>query len=430
MIEGTGLLFFRPWDLLRSFCAAEDDDREDFHTLEPPAWSARGNLHEEPRWWQPVFREYGRVPGFTFLGARHLESLSARKGVMLYDIEPDLPIRAGDPVVQGNTLIGFVDAFEPGAPLRIKTLRYDTDRSVVGEVQGTIAGTGVRFIAGGPSMEMEGLIQIRIPSNRFGLAEGGSAYTMEEPLTPGMPGGLFLGWVRLGKADPGDARDKVALQSPLDPSKLSRVSVMIPSSRLGEPPVRDQAWVFPLPFEEVPVGISRVSGPWGWGSAFRIHAGLETGIAPGNLVVSNHGALARLTKVGLFASSAELLVRPGQELILAVSNPQEGVIEFSARILRQENSGYLVSAADKPSFLKKGLPVYLAQFPCSGLERYPAFFVEDTGSEDRFTLALPPTHLFQQGFCLCFSRNRDEIDPNKERIGRNSATKGSEIIGS
>lgn len=426
LVEGTGLLFYRPWDRLRTLWTDENETT----TEQAPAWRVQHRSFADPRWWQPVFAAGDRLPGFSLFAIRRIDRLPLKRGVLYYDLEPDLPVRTGDPVILGNALVGFVYSAAPGTPLGIKLLQDDADCAVLGEVSGTVAGTSVRFIAGGPSLEMEDLARIRVPSNRFGLAEGGTAYTAYDSMTPAVPAGLLLGRVRLGKAGPGELRDKVALQPAVPRERLNRLAVLVPTTRLGDPPLRDQTWVFPPPLEAIPVTITRTLKPWGCAADFRIDAGLECGLSPGDLIVSDLGALARLDRVGLFASSASILVRPGQEVELIVAHAEHGVIGFTASVEELCAGNYSVTSPDKPAGLEKGLAVYLAKEACSGLERYPAFFVMDAGEGDRFTLALPAAAASQEGCCLHFARTAEGAHVSPAQNSGPGAPEEGVILGS
>ncbi|MHC4942149.1 MAG: hypothetical protein ACYTG7_03940 [Planctomycetota bacterium] len=394
-IEGTGLLFYRPWDHARGTWPADQAGGYDA----APVLRGTANSSILQQWWSRVVHMPIPAPGFSLVAARSLEPVSCSKSRIAYHVDPRVPVLAGDPVVCGGAVVGFVDRIKPGGSMELKLLGKDVGRTVLAEVQGTVAGSKVRFIAGGPSLDLEGCIRVQFPSTRYGLAEGSLAYTGESPLTPGIPAGLLLGTVRLVRPGIGETREKAGLQPPVDELLLNRVAVLLPTDRLNV--LEDQVLINTPPAERVAVKVKCVAGDGL--PVFRIFAGLEAGLSRGDILVVNGIAVARLERVGFYSASAHLLAVPGQDLVLLSGSGAGEGRPFRARIESRKGFQYLARSDDCPKDLERGECLYLAKDPASGLERHPAFQVLDPGEGDRMILRIPLSGEIQESYCVNFT---------------------------
>jgi hypothetical protein len=397
IVEGTGLLFFRPWDHVIG--SGSNDEAEGMGAAAIQSSGSSASVRRQ--WWSPVLNMPIPARGFSLVAARSLQPVTPAQRRIAYRTEPGAPVLPGDPVVCGGALVGFVDRFESGDCMEVKLLRKDEGRSVLAEVQGTVAGSSVRFIAGGPSLDMEGCIRVQFPSIRYGLAEGSLAYTGESPLTPGIPAGLLLGTVRVVRPGLGDVSDRAALEPPVDERLLNRVAVLLPTDRLNA--LEDQVRIPATPSERVPVEVKCVAGQGGGLPAFRIFAGLEAGLSRGDILVVNGIAVARLERVGLYAASARLLAAPGQEIFLMNASDAGKGRPLRARIESCKGFRLLASIEESPGGLEQGDTLFLARDSATGLERHPAYQVLDAGEGGRSVLCVPWTGEIRESFCVRFA---------------------------
>jgi hypothetical protein len=329
------------------------------------------------------------------LAARAYAGIRKDQSKVTYYTQAALPVTAGDPVVVGSALVGLVAKPRPPDGVLVTLLNDPDCPLVAGEVKGTVAGEEIGFAAGGPAPEARGLIRLRIPSARLGLASGSQAFSKAHPFRPRVPPGFYLGRVTRGEENPDQSLDEAALIPAYGAYQLHRVGILVPVERLeaGTPAI-----VIPdLRLKDVEVSACLGSGS----HHFRVYAGKERGLAQGDLVVRGGYALARLDQVGFFASSATLLTTTGEEIEVAFTTLEGDLERFRITILRRTGLLFEAKAGEKPEGLESGLPLYLSGYPCSGLESYPAFLVLDPCEDQRLILTVP-WPLTGQSRCLHF----------------------------
>lgn len=367
-IETTALNFYRPWDAFRGNSEFLPEPPP------PPAISA---------WWNPIVNTPGLGEKHAVLAARAYGRIRENQSKVAYYTHDALPVEAGDPVVMGSALVGFVAEHRPPAGVLVTLLHDRNSPLLAGEVKGTVAGEEIGFAAGGPSPEMRGAILLRIPSVRLGLVSGSTAYSRAHPLTPKVPHGLLLGRVTLHASSEAEQLDEAALVPAYSPHQLHRVGILVPVERLA---AGTSAVTIPeVSLQDLEVSACLASGR----NQFRVYAGKERGLARGDLLVRGGYALARLEHVGLFASSASLLAAPGEEIEVACTTSEDLLRRFRITIIRRTGLVLEVEAEEKPEDLMPGLPLYLTGDPCSGMESSPAFLVLHPGEGKRFSLTVP-----------------------------------------
>jgi hypothetical protein len=72
------------------------------------------------------------------------------------------------------------------------------------------------------------------------------------------------------------------------------------------------------------------------------------------------------------------------------------------RILKQEGFLFHVRVEHTLDHLEEGMPIYIAEEPCSGFESYPAFYVSDAGDRKAFRVRVPWTDSNELGYGLRF----------------------------
>ena len=400
--ESTMGVFFRPWDALFSGLHPESGPGKDASgsVVEVPGRGSRKGKGREALvsdWWWEVLPSPEATPGCSAVALRRAERRGGSRGTPRYFAGPRSPVRGGDPVVRGRVLVGFVRRVSTGGWIDVVPMDREDASAVRAEVRGSVAGETASFVAGGLSRRIPGDILIRVPADRYALMEGSPAYTVEDPLTPGVPAGLLVGRVEVRNRRLGHGRD-VALRPPFSERDLLRVAALIPNERQGQGSPPPLVWE---PFqEEVEVPLHVHVMPASGRKVFRVHAGRERGLSPGDLVESRGWLVARLERVGWFASTARPLLRAG-EVFPCAAFPKEGPpCFFSLKIEEEEGAGWTGKAEPPVPDRALGLPMYLASFPLEGGERYPVARITVLGGEGGVRVETPLPA--ETGRCLAF----------------------------
>lgn len=396
--ETTGLLLFQPWDFLCEAVGLDglpDPSAGPSRTADSPPVESSSPV--APSWWDKVFHIDDPSQAFTLLGARKIDAPSSSRKETLYYGNPESRVTPGSPVIAGGALIGFVNEMEHPSIIPVVMLNSPASRLVLGELRGTVAGSEVVFVAGGPSTQNAEGIRVQIPSSRFGLTRGSPAYTRENSRTPGVPSGLLLGHVDVDPPRLGQIRGDISLVPPFSEPELNRVAVLIPNMN---PRPAHAVKVPPVPLEFVSLKARLVPAGRSRPPCFRIYGGVEKGLRKGDLLVMDGVAVGRLDRRGLLISSASCLLRAGQKTHAAICVEGDSACQGFMDVLRQEGFSFQVRWESCIQGLKVGCPVYLSESPCSGLEEYPAFFVKDPGDGEMFWINIPRPGQEKRSGCL------------------------------
>lgn len=414
--ETTALLLARPWECLFTFFCGSGLS----HEGDPPgedqtaAEGARGRSEEDRSengrsqkdgsrrsWWHPVLNIPGDLEGRTALGGRVCLPLTPRTTRLRLDMGLEPPVREGDPVVHGRSLVGFVESVRDDGSVNVLLLCSSKSRVVAAETGDGIAGAKISFVVGGgfadlgkkadlgKTSEIDGgfaengeSIILKFPSSRFGLVDGVKAVTSTKYNRDGIPAGLLLGHVVVAPVKPGQTRSRAGILPSLIGDQLCRLAVLVPSDRAG---VEGRASIPPLQHRSREVRLSLPPGFLRQNALLRVSGGCEAGIRDGDLILSGDYLTGRIKRSGLFISTAELFLVPGssQDLVrLDINGPE------SVRVTTIARRGTACRLRAEPPLedLKAGSLLFLPGDPCSGAEIHPVCRVADPGDGGLFTV--------------------------------------------
>jgi hypothetical protein len=412
--ETTALLLARPWEcLLTIFCGSGLSRSGELLGKDPQAAASENGRPENGSirrsWWSTVLDVPAELDGRTALGGRVCSPLSPRTTRLRLDMGTEPPVREGDPVVHGHSLVGFVESVCGDGSVDVLLLGSSKSRVVAAETGDGIAGAKVSFVVGGGFADLgEGTeigsgfvedraaILLRFPSSRFGLIDGVMAVTSSRYNRDGIPAGFLLGRVVIAPVKPGQTRSRAGILPPLTGDRLCRLAVLVPSDRPG---VEGRAAVPPLQRRSRKVRLSLPPGFLRPGAFMRVSGGRESGIRDGDLVLSGEFLVGRIKRTGLFLSTAELFLAPGTslELVCLDSDGPESV-----RVTTMDRRETACRLRAKPALenLKAGSLLFLPGEPCSGAELHPVCRVADPGDGGVFRVTCGDAIEPENAVCL------------------------------
>lgn len=404
-IESLALIFYKPWESLWGLLPEErltSSWNLDQSLVQRAETMSDASEEVSYRWWGGVIPPSDLLSGYLPLAGRVMGRILSSQNRFTYYLEYADSVAPGDPVVVGESLVGFVTKIDAASGrVTVVLLNHEASPPVLGEVRGTVAGKGVYFIAGGPSPGLTGCIDVQFPSSRFGLNSGSLAYSKAHSENQEFPSRFLLGQVRVGRPKMGELQEEVALDPVLEPWELNRVCVLVPADRPG---FEESRLLIPsIPMERIPVQakvlpVGREPHP-----AFRVSSGMEEGLAPGTILIRHGTAVARLSRVGLFSSFADFLAAPGDEITVAYL-PENGMTRpLRIKVIQRQGFRFLCEFTGRRARVCKGDPLFIAEKPCSGLESYPAFWVEESVDENRFIVHVPWSWDQGDSHCLRFT---------------------------
>jgi len=250
---------------------------------------------------------------------------------------------------------------------------------------------------GGDSDAREAGIKISFPSTRFGLNQGCLAVTAKDNLNRNIPPDLILGKVWISPPKEGCIKGDVSLLPPYSAKLLERVAVMIPHTRFK----KKARYIIPdSKLSKVETGVRYIGESKRAPGGFIVFAGLERGLSRGDLLVVGGRSLARIDSVGFFSSHASLLLTPGYKFRAAAIPSETMINRFTMEVIEGMSPKVVIKSDSPVPNIRKGVPIYLTEFPCSGLESYPVAFVEDHGKNQTVVVNLSPGVTEEGIFCL------------------------------
>jgi|GEM_PF-3470880 len=401
VIEVSTLVVARPWESLFSIFFGR------WSAVEPAAGSWRDPEavadDRSALWWKPVLEPLERLPAQRLLAGRVVHRFGSGRTRLSIAMGPVPPVRPGDPLVYGSSLIGFVARIDPSSTqVEARLLSDRSSRVIAAEIGEGIAGGAIECIVGGATRgagsAANRTILLEYPSTRFGLSQGARVITSSRFNPPDIPPGLLLGSLTLRPSDTGEARSRAGVLPPFPSTWLERLAVLVPCERegvTGRHPVPD------LRVARQVVMLARPPGFLSPTDRLRVNAGMETGCAPGDLLCSEGFLVGRLERVGLWTSVAEYFLAEGRILpvvFLTLQGPEPNDI----LVVEREDGVCRVRARHHRAGLAGGEPLFLGSESCSGAEIYPLCRVEDPGDGQAFTVRCADLRHRQRGIRLSF----------------------------